>query len=84
MDATNITTSNYQGKGVLASEEDKIRDVNGFTNPNLHRRVELHAPDPLSKELKPRTYKFNRHSVYESQLMEQHYHDEENNESEIP
>lgn len=76
--------SNFQGLGRLANDEDKKRDAQGYTNPNLHRRVDVHAPSPESKEIKPRTYKFIRQGVYQLQLMESHYHDEDSNESEIP
>lgn len=76
--------SNFQGPGRLASEEDIARDTLGYTNPNLHRRVDASAPSPESKEVKPRSYKFVRQGVYQMQLMETHYQDDDSDESEIP
>lgn len=72
------------GKGVLVSEDDLNRDNIGYTNPNLHRRVDPVSPSPESGEVKPRNYKFMRQGVYQTQYMETHYHDDSINESEIP
>ena len=34
-----------QGPAKLASDEDLERDEVGFTNPNLHRRIDPHAEE---------------------------------------
>lgn len=77
-------TSNYQGPAKLASEEDLQRDAVGYTNPNLHRRVDPKKPTKKSQEVKPRGYKFMRQSVYQLQTTEKFYHDDDSNESETP
>lgn len=74
----------FQGAGKLASEEDKIRDANGYTNPNLHRRVDAKQPEPESKEVKPRTYMFNRQGLNQLQVTKKYFNDEDGQESEIP
>lgn len=47
-----------QGPAELASPEDIARDELGFTNPNLHRRVDPKLTDfNYPEEFKPREYK---------------------------
>lgn len=79
-----IAMSDFQGKGVLATEEDIERDNVGYTNPNLHRRVDASNPEPESFEMKPRTYKFMRQGLNQLQLTEIYYQDDDSNEREIP
>lgn len=76
--------ANYQGPAKLAAEEDLRKDNTGFTNPNLHRRVNPTQPSASSKEVKPREYKFMRQSVYQLQTTEKFYHDDDSDESETP
>jgi len=72
------------GEAVICSEEDIQRDDVGFTNPNLHRRVdELEPTDPA--EVKPRTYQlgvWDRLNSYRTECV--YYHDEESTTCEIP
>lgn len=74
----------FQGPAKLATEADKIRDDNGYTNPYLHRRVDSKEPSKESGELKPRTYKFTRQGYNQLQVMTKYNHDENSVESEIP
>lgn len=76
--------SNYQGPAVLATDADLQRDKNGYTNPNLHRRVYAKQPTADSKEVHPRKYSFMRTSVYETQTVEKFTHDDDSDESETP
>lgn len=43
----------WQGNAVPLSDEDQKRDDIGFTNPNLHRRVDPHM---YGEEVQPREY----------------------------
>lgn len=76
--------SNFQGPGVPASAEDLAREKSGYTNPNLHRRVNPATPSTKSSEVKPRKYSFMRSSVYELQSTEIFCHDEDSDTEEIP
>ena len=68
-----------------ASQEDLARDAHGFTNPNLHRRVDIQEPSPESGETAPRDYLIGVFDQTNStRLTEIHYHDEESETCEIP
>ena len=66
------------------SEDDKIRDDVGFTNPNLHRRVDPQTPsDP--RETAPRSYTIGVYDgIHSFRTTEVFYHDEESTTCEIP
>lgn len=73
------------GTAVPASEEDLQRDEHGFTNPNLHRRVDPQQPAPDSGEVAPRSYMLGVYDGLHSYRTETIYtHDEESTTSEIP
>lgn len=68
-----------------ASQEDIERDEHGYTNPNLHRRVDPQEPAEGSGEVAPRDYVI---GVYDStnstRLTIINTHDEESTTCEIP
>lgn len=67
----------------LTSEEE-AKDTLGFTNPNLHRRIDPHTPTD-TKEVKPREYIIGVYDKINSYRTTQiFYHDEESTTSEIP
>lgn len=67
----------------LTPEEQEKDDI-GFTNPNLHRRVDPQTPsDP--KEVAPRKYTIGVYDKLHSyRTTEITYHDEESTTCEIP
>lgn len=67
-----------QGPAKLASEEELKKDEVGFTNPNLHRRI-----DPAERDLpetEPREYKLTIQSVNSYRTTQIITHDEDNTE----
>ena len=73
------------GTAVPADADDLARDSHGFTNPNLHRRIDPQQPAPDSKETAPRDYLIGVYDGLHSYRTETiHYHDEESTTSEIP
>lgn len=64
--------------------EEEAKDQLGFTNPNLHRRIDPQTPaDP--KEVRPREYTIGVYDGINSYRTTQiFYHDEESTTSEIP
>lgn len=73
-----------QGPAKKATNEDKIRDENGFTNPNLHRRANPKEPTALSGEVSPRDYEFSIANVNTFLTTQINTHDEDSEDSEIP
>ena len=73
-----------QGSAKLANDEDLQRDNIGFTNPNLHRRVDPQPPESDSDEVAPRDYMFAIQSTDSYRTTEIITHDEESVTSEIP
>lgn len=77
-----------QGPATLADEDDLARDALGFTNPNLHRRIDPHDPpvaeDPLNQEALPRSYNLQIQNVHSYRTTHINTHDEESVTSEIP
>lgn len=77
-----------QGPGRLANETELARDALGFTNPNLHRRVDPQQPpiaeDPKNQELLPRDYTFNIQNLRSYRTTHTNTHDEESIDSEVP
>lgn len=65
-----------------ASQDDLNRDRVGFTNPNLHQRLDVQPPQ--KPELFPREYSETIQGIYLLRTTTKHYHDEENNPDEIP
>ena len=73
------------GVAVPATEEELAKDAHGFTNPNLHRRIDPHAHAQGSEEVAPRDYLIGVYDGLHSYRTETiHYHDEESTTSEIP
>ena len=69
----------------IASNEDNQRDIHGFVNPNLHRRVDPQEPAPESDEVRPRSYILGVYDGLNSYRTETIYtHDEESTTCEIP
>jgi hypothetical protein len=77
-----------QGPATLASPEDLARDALGFTNPNLHRRVEPHDPptaeDPRNQEVAPRGYQLNIQGVHSYRTTTINVHNEDSIYDETP
>lgn len=77
-----------QGPAILADEDDLERDALGFTNPNLHQRVEPHEPaiadDPRNQEIAPRSYQLGIEGVRAYQTTQLYVHNEESIDDETP
>lgn len=73
------------GVAVPADDEALEKDQIGFTNPNLHRRIDPQIPTATSGEVAPREYIIGVYDGLNSYRTETiHYHDEESTTSEIP
>ena len=72
-----------QGNAELADSEALAKDTRGFTNPNLHRRVETN-PDIIEGEVSQRVYNLYMTGLYSYRTTKKTYHDEESTTSEIP
>ena len=70
-----------EGPGTVASSEDLIRDANGHTNPNLHRRIDPQEPsdeaNKLNQESAPRGYEFSIEHTYSYRTTTINTHDED-------
>ena len=67
-----------QGPAQPATTEDLARDEVGFTNPNLHRRVDPQLTDfNYSAEFKPRSYQFQIQGYNSYRTTSIHTHDED-------
>lgn len=73
-----------QGPWHKALQEDLERDEVGYTNPNLHRRVDPQDPPEGSHKYKPNDYEIGIYSVNSYRTTESHYHDEDTEDCEIP
>lgn len=77
-----------QGPARPATEEELAKDTLGFTNPNLHRRIDPHDPpiveDPKAQELKPRDYELTIQHLHSYRTTTINSHDEESTYSEVP
>lgn len=77
-----------QGPAKVASDEDLQRDELGFTNPNLHRRIDPQEPEIadsiLNQEKLPRGYQLTIQNVHSYRTTTINAHDEESIDSEIP
>lgn len=65
------------------SDEDK-KDTHGFTQPNLHRRVDPKEPNSKSNEVSPKEYELGVYGFDSYRTTKINYHDEESETSEIP
>lgn len=82
---SNTFPKTAQGPAVPADAAAQALDAHGFTNPNLHRRIDPQQPAPGSEELAPKDYVvgvFGGLNSYRTATI--HYHDEESTTSEIP
>lgn len=77
-----------QGPAVPADEEALAKDELGFTNPNLHRRVDPQEPpvadNPLNQEIAPRGYQISIQNLRSYRTTQINVHDEESIDCEIP
>lgn len=72
-----------QGPAKQATDEDLQRDETGFTNPNLHRRID--PKDPVdSDEVAKRNYDLSISNVDSYLTIQVNTHDEDSEDSEIP
>lgn len=69
------------GNAISATEEDLIRDENGFTHPNLHRRID---PELVDGEFKPREYRISVSGTHSYRTTETFLYDMDENPDEIP
>lgn len=70
-----------QGNMKQLTPEDQIRDDNGFTNPNLHRRIHPHQ---YEGELDAREYNLAIQGVNSYRTTKYPIHDEDSITSDIP
>ena len=77
-----------QGPAKPADEDDLARDALGFTNPNLHRRIDPKQPpvadDPRNQEKYPRDYLLSLQNVHSYRTTIINAHDEESIDDETP
>lgn len=66
-----------QGPAKIADSNDLIRDAEGYTNPNLHRRINTSNEDDISVHV-------GIYGVNSYRTVEYEVHDEESTTSEIP
>ena len=74
-----------QGVAVPADAEALQKDAHGFTNPNLHRRIDPQQPAPGSGEVAPKDYIIGVYDglhSYRTEII--NTHDEESTTCEIP
>ena len=55
-DASGTISGEYRAEMAELTPEEAAKDEVGFTNPNLHRRFDIHEPSESSGELAPREY----------------------------
>lgn len=73
-----------QGPAIELTAEDRYKDDKiGFTNPNLHRRVDPRIPSN-SYETSPRGYNIGIYGLESYRTTTVHLYDEASEESEIP
>lgn len=72
-----------QGPAVLADEGALQKDRQGFTHPNLHRRIKVDRTIGESEYL-PREYELSVQGVDSYRLTKTFVHDEESTHSEAP
>lgn len=72
-----------QGPAVPADALELERDAVGFTNPNLHRRIDPQPPTD-AYEVAPRDYMLGIYDVYSYRTTQINTHDEESTTSEVP
>lgn len=64
-----------------ATKTDESSETDGYTHPDLHRRIDPHKRDD---EVSERNYQLGIYSTNSFRTVEIQYHDEESEESEIP
>lgn len=80
-----MDTIRGQGPAIPATGIDLAHDEDlGVTNPNLHRRVELHDPPTGSDEVAPRQYSLGIYGTHSYRTTTISYHDEDSETSEVP
>lgn len=67
-------------EGSVEEQKDKF----GYTNPNLHRRVDASADHISANEPLPRSYELGIYNVNSYRTVTRHTHDEESETCEIP
>lgn len=73
-----------QGTGRPVNENERQKDIQGFTHPNLHRRIDPKQPKEGSGEVRPRDYTLGIYNVNSYRTTTINTHDEESTTSEIP
>ena len=73
-----------QGYVKPASAEDLVKDAEGVTMPNLHRRMDEDIVEPVGDEVAPSKHSIMVNGVTSFRGIEHFYHDEESTTSEIP
>ena len=72
-----------QGPAVLADGEALQKDEQGFTHPNLHRRIKVNTTVGEDEYL-PREYELSVHGVDSYRSTKTFIHDEESTQVETP
>lgn len=73
------------GTAQPANMFDLENDEHGYTNPNLHRRIDPKDPEEGSEETRPRDYIIGIYDgLHSIRRTETFYHDEESTTCEIP
>lgn len=62
-----------QGPARPINDDEKALDNHGFTNPNLHRRIDPKDPSEESKEVLPASYKLSVQDVNSYRTTHKYY-----------
>lgn len=71
-----------QGKAKPATEDDLNKDNSGFTNPNLHVRIDVKSTEP--GQVEPPKYDIGIYGYDQYRIKTTYIHDENSDDSEIP
>lgn len=71
-------------KVVDDNSDEMVKDEFGYTNPNLHRRVDASHDHIPANESSPRNYELGIYNLNSYRTVTRHTHDEESETCEIP
>lgn len=69
-------TKMAQGLARSINDNEKALDDHGFTNPNLHRRIDTKDPTEESKQVLPPSYKLSVQNVNSYRTTHKYYENE--------
>ena len=68
-----------------ATPDDLVKDEHGYTNENLHRRMDIHEPPPGSRELAHRDYIIGNYDrLHSTRMTEIHIYHDDTTDYEVP